>query len=671
MAKPLSPQKWRLRIQRSLEFQKIRKEEAARLKRGYRGDYSVEGRQKLDGNKDEIAVNFIFSYIETVRPTILPGTPRAFVKSENAESEVSEATYQAVINHFIRVLGAKKKLKVVVDDWFYGHAGMLTDWEYEERPKFDENGEPVWQINEETGEPEVDDEGDPMQDYEIIRDRPLLRRIDPWDIVLDCDSKSRDEDTWRAWRDIMTLSDFYKLPGVTREIKKKIRGRTIPPDMLRQPAGDQRSSNEKNWVIVWRIYDIENEMTYLLPDGENVDFFVEEKEWPWEFSVGDDRFPLTILEAKLDAENPYSFSSFIAYWGQIQERNKLRTIIQSNVRRSAPGWLAQKGTMDEEQKAKFVNSKIGEYVETNKDPKNVIPKPLPGLNKEYFVHEQTVGTDLEETSALAEFRGDTPGVDTATEASIRDAKANVRKGEARSDFQEFLSVVFGKLGQLCQQHLTLPVAVKIKKPDGPKDYSWLKVAGQDIQGDFSLEVQPGADERESEGLFRQQTLKAAEILGNNPWTDQKKLAKLIAKSLGKEPEDILLTDQDYQKQQAAAAAAAEAEKKSKEKPPLDFASIKLETLTPEIQALVIYAAMKQNGVDISGAMGAMGGSGAGLPPNGSGSNPASPSMAVPAPDNSVMPGFDMNQAPPANESADIPPATPVNPMSESQGGVTV
>lgn len=669
MAKPLTPQKWRMRIQRSLEFQKPRKEEAARFKRAYRGDYSIEGRQKLDGNKDEIAVNFVFSYIETVRPTIIPGTPKAFVKSENEESEVNETTYQAVINHFIRILGAKKKLKLCVDDWFYGHCGLLTDWEYEERPLFDEQGKPVWQIDEETGLPEEDEDGEKLQDYQIIRDRPLLRRIDPWDIALDCDSKSRDEDTWRAWRDAMTVSEFYKLPGVTREIKKKIRGRALPPDMIRQPNGDSRGSSEKNWVIVWRIYDVENNMTYLLPDGEAVDFFVEEKEWPWEFEVGDDRFPLTILEAKLDSENPYSFSSFAAYWGQIQERNKLRTIIQSNVRRSAPGWVGQIGMMDEEQKNKFTQSKIGEYVETKKDPKGIIAKPLPALNQEFFKHDQTVEADLNATSSLAEFRGDEQGNDTATEASLRDAKANIRKGEAKSDFADFLAIVFGKMGQLCQQHLTLPVAVKIKAPKGPKDYSWIKVDGEAIQGDFSLDVQPGVDEKQTEGLFRQQTMKAVEIMANNPWANQKKLAIMTAKALGKEPEDILKTPEEFAADQQAAQQAQEAERKSKEKPPLDFASIKLETLTPDIQALVIYAAMKQNGVDISGAMQAMG-KGGGVSGVAPGVSPPSTSMSSPPPDQSVMPSMDVNQAPPPNEAGQMPPSNPVMPASEAQGGVT-
>lgn len=664
--KPLTPQKWRMRIQRSLEFQKDRKLEAARLKRGYRGDYSVEGRQRLDGNKDEIAVNFIFSFIETVRPTILPGTPKVFVKSENEESEVNESTYQAVINHFIRVLGAKKKLKACVDDWFYGHCALLTDWEYVERPKVDEMGEPVYVIDEATGDPELDQDGDPVQDYEIVRDRPLLRRIDPWDVVLDCDSKSRDEDNWRAWRDIMTVSEFYKLPGVTKEMRKRIRGRSLPSDLVRQPNGDSRSSSEKNWVILWRIYDVEHDMTYLLPDGEAIDFFVEEKSWPWEFSVGDDRFPLTVLEAKLDAENPYSFSSFIAYWGQIMERNKLRTIIQSNVRRFAPGWLAKKGMMDEEQKQKFVNAKIAEYVETNQDPKGIVTRPMPSLGREFFEHGQIVEADLNATSSLAEFRGDEQGNDTATEASLRDAKANIRKGEAKSDFQDFLATAFGKMGQLCQQHLTLEVAVRIKQPNGPKDYSWIKANGENIQGDFSLDVQPGADDKETEGLFRQQTVKTVEIMSKNPWANQKKLAVMAAKALGKQPEDILKTQQEYDAEQASIQAAQKAELDAKAKPPISFAPVKLETLSPEIQALVIFAAMKQNGVDMTHAPVIGGGGVPGVAPDVS---PPSTSMSNPPP-NSVTSGNDINQAPPPMPGAGMPPATPVMPASNGQGGVT-
>lgn len=664
----MTPQKWRARIQRTLELQKIRRDEAARFLRAYAGDYHIKPRQKLDENKDEIAVNFVYTYVETVRPTIIPGTPKAFVEGLDEQSEKAENHYQAVINHYVRTLGLKEDLKTNVNDWFYSFAAFLTEWEYHEEPEVDEFGEPVFELGD-SGEPEEDEEGEPVQAFKVVRDRPIAKRLDPWDVILDPDSKCRKEDRWRGYRMILTKAEFDAMPGVTAEMRKKIRAKVMPKDLVRQPLGEDRnSSNERNWVILWRIYDLENERFLLLPEGDTLDFFVEDLPWPYEFSVGDDRFPITILEAKQDAQNPYSFSGFKAIWSQIQERNKLRTMLQSNTRRGAPGWMGKKGVMDEEQKQKFVNSKIGEYTETNGDPSTIVTKPLPKLPDQFFAHDRTVGDDLINVSGLIEYNASTSIADTATEASILDAKSNIRKGEAKAEFGDFCAVIFSKIGQLAQQFLTVPLAVKIKTPESKDELSWMKVTGEEIQGEFHLTVKPGVDERETEGLFRQQTLKAAEVLANNPWTDQKKLATMIAKALGKEASDILKTEDQYNQEQAAMQEAQKAEaesKKTQEKPPLDFAAIKIELLPPDIQAIVIAAALKQNGAVPGGAgvsqiPGAIGNPG----------SPAAPSMANPAPASSVMPGMEINQAPPVNDSAAMPPGTPVMPMSEFQGGST-
>lgn len=671
-----TPQKWRTLIYRSLDLQKKRRDEVARFKRGYTGDYSIEPRKKLDENKDQVAVNFIYTYIETVRPTIVPGTPKAFVEGLDSQAQAAESHYQAVINKYIRTLGLKADLKKNVDDWFYTWAAFLTEWDYHEEPTLDENGEQAYEKNPDDhptdpGGPALDEDGEPQEAFTVIRDRPLAKRLDPWDVILDPDSKTRKEDRWRAYRIIETYSDFKKRPGVTKPMLKQIRPRQMPRDLIRQPMDEDRNfSTERIWVILWRIYDVENNMIYLLPDMEGSDFFVEEKEWPYEFSVGEDRFPITILEGKEDPENPYGFSIFKAVWDQVQERNRLRTMLQSNTRRNAPGWLAKKGVMDEEQKQKFANSKIGELNETNGDPAQIISKPLPLLNAGFFTWDKTVGDDLNVVSSLNEFAAGNALADTATEASILDQKASVRKGEAKSDFSEYCAVIFSKIGQLAQQFLTVPMAIKIKQPHSPDELSWLDVSGDHIQGEFHLWVEPGDDSRKNESLYRQQTLKGAEILSNNPWCDQKKLAVKLAKCFDWEADDILKTPQQFQQEQQMQQDLKMAEinvKKREERPDVQFAPIKLELLPPDIQALVIAAGIKQNGAAM--AQGAPGVSPSGNPSVAPG-GPAAPSMASPGAGNSVMPGATINQTVPSNPSQGMPPGTPVMPASEMQGGHT-
>jgi len=644
---------------RSLEQQKIRKDEAARFMRAYAGEYGFQGRSSKDLNKDEMFVNFVFTYVETVRPNIMPGTPEPFVEAMDEASEGAQFHYEAIIKHFVRTKKLHKELKQNVHDGFFSHCAFLTEWDYHEELEFDENDEPVFEVDED-GEPVVGDDGEPVQAFKVVRDEPIAKRVDPWDVVLDPDSKSRTEDRWRALRLIMTKQEFDRLPGVTKEMKKQVRGKTLPRELVRQPVGESNNaSTERNWVVLWRIYDVENNMIYLLPDGENIDFFVEEKEWPYEFAVGDDRFPVTVLEAKQDPENPYSFSPFKAFWPQVEERNKLRTMFQSNVRRNAPGWIAKKGTMDEEQKQKFVNMKIGEMVETNGDPNNVVTRPMPELPQGFFAWDKTVGDDLNMVSSLNEFAAGGALADTATEASILDAKSNIRKREAKDEFYDYCAVIFSKIGQLAQQFLTVPVAIKIKNPSNPDELNWLMADNGHIQGEFHLAVKPGGEEKENENLYRQQTLKGAEILAANPWVNQKKLAVKLARVFNWEADDILKTQEEYDRDQTAAAQAEAAKSAPKEqKPPLTFSPIKPETLPPEIQGMVVHAAMKQNNVSEGG----------GAIPSGLADPAALPSMTAAPPEEMVMPGAEINQTVPVNASAAMPPMNPVNPASEFQGG---
>jgi hypothetical protein len=656
------PARWFSRIRSSLELQKHRRDEAARFMRGYAGDYGVKPKKGIDdGSKDEMSVNFVYSYVETVGPTVMPGTPRCFVEAAVPEAEDGAPYAQAVVNHWVRTLGLKREFKKCLNDWFYGHCGFLTEWEYEE--------ELLWVPNRRKKEPLIDPSTG-QQQFEVIWDRPVARRLDPWDIILDRDAKSREEDRYRIVRVIMTKSEFNLLPGVGSDMKKRIKGRALPPELQRQPVGTSRDqSPDRNFVILYRIYDLENETVKLLPEGDNVRDFVELIDWPWQMDVGGDRWPVTILEAKPDADNPYSFSAFKAFWMQIQERNKLRTMLQSTARRSAPGWLMKKGAMDEEQKNAFVEAKIGEITEANK-PEGIVPRPLPNMSKEFFQHDASVDKDLLDVSGLYEYTE--LNAETATEASIQNNRSSIRKGSQKEQFSDFTAVIYGKLLQLSQQYMTIPAMVKIKHPDNPGQIQWMKANRGHIQGEMSLTCKPGISDYEDEGLRRQQDLKYAELMANNQHVDQRKLAERISRRFDIEPDEILKPAaqvQQEQQQQQAAEAAKNA--KPPPRPDLTFAPIPPELVaqvSPQELSMFLATALHQNGVPAPAGVG----NPTGVPPLGTGIAPgaASPSMAGPAgPQNQVMPPPGINQAP-APPGGGMPPPTPVQPASEMQGGKT-
>ena len=294
----LTPQKWMQRIDRSLRLQKPRIEEAGRFLRAYAGDYGIKPQKSIEENKDEAVVNFVYSFVETIAPSIFGGMPRAFVEAMDPESELTADHYQATINYFARTLGMKRHFNQCRFDSFFGHTGMLTEWDFEEIQVEEPQ---ISHVDPLTGKPVM---GEPQLITKTLRDRPLVKRVAPEDIILDPDSKFRPDDRWRGMRITMTKDEFDKLDGVGSQMRKDIKGRSLSNDNQANPFGNKDQFSDSEWVVLYKIYDLATDTVKLLPEGENTKDFVEVKEWPWLFEVENDRSPLTILEAKFDSSNP-------------------------------------------------------------------------------------------------------------------------------------------------------------------------------------------------------------------------------------------------------------------------------------------------------------------------------------------------------------------------------
>lgn len=638
---------WRKDIQRSQKYQKDRRDEAARFQRAYTGDYSKNPRRGLDENKDEMFVNFVYSYIETIAPTIFSGEPRAIAEARNQESEGQAKNIQAVVNYWNSELGLREYFMLCRWDSFFSNAYFLTEWDYEDR---EVEVPAIAHVDPYTGLPVM---GEPTIETQVLRDQPLAKRLDPNDVVVDPDSKCRKEDRWRGYRMILTWAEYKAMypPKKRKGGEEYEEGPEAMPQEATRLESDTEQGVDKEWVTLWKIYDVANERIVVFKD-KCEDEFLEELDWPFDFEVEGDRFPITVLEAKYDPANPYSFSEFKAFWPQIQERNKIRTTIQSTTRRQHPGYLNKTSTNDEDQLNKFVNRKIGEVVNMN-NPEAVILAPMHQLPGEVYNFDKMSGDDLVNTSGFYEYNNDSIA-DTATEASLLNARGNIRKAERKQGFELFVARVDAKIAQLCQQFMDASVAVKIQKPENPKDLMWITASKEQIQGEFSWTMKPGVMQHKDEGLRRQQVLKFAEVMAGNPHVDQRALAEDLTEAFEYDVTRILRPLEEVKAEQAAMANAGKPPPKE-EKPPIQFGDIKFELLAPEIQAMILEAAFKQNGV-VPGEQGMDGGP----PPSG----PVAPSMAPPQP--SMTQG--LNQAPIPLPGGMEPPANPISPMSEIQGG---
>lgn len=642
-----SAAQWQKDIERSLEYQKKRNAEAARFMRAYTGDYNKTPRKDLDANKDEMFVNFVYSFVETIAPTIFSGDIRGVADPKNRQSEGTAKHIEAVTNYWAKELGLRDDFKLCRWDRFFSNTYFLSEWDYEEREVERDN---ILFVNPLTGKPVL---GEPIKDVEVVRDQPLAKRLDPKDVILDPDSKSRKEDRWRGYRMVIPYAEFEKM-DLSAKKKKEIKPEAMPLEATRL-GGDTEQGTNQEWVTLWKIYDLANEKIILLRDkGDDGNEIVDERDWPFDFEVEGDRFPITVLEAKQDAESPYGFSEFKAFWAQIQERNKIRTTIQATTRRQRPKYLNAGTANDEDQINKFVNAKIGEVVNMNK-PDALILAPIHELPGEVYNFDKMSGDDLINTSGFYEYNQDSIA-DTATEASLLASRSNIRKAETKQEFERFISRVLAKIAALCQQFMDVQVAVRIKNPKNPRELMWLDASREDIQGEFDWTFKPGVMAHKDEGLRRQQILKYAELMAGNPHVDQRRLAEKLTEAFEFDDSDLLRPLQEIEEEKQKQIEAQAEEAKAKAKPPLQFSQISWEGLPPQVQSAILEAAMKQNGItaDIGGGM-------SGVPPSPS---VAPPQMNVPG-------GMEMNQAPPPLPGADLPPPNPISPMSEFQGGHTL
>lgn len=642
----VKPARWLERIRRSLELQKPRREDAARFWRGYTGDYSDKGRKSLDDVKDDIFLNFIYSYIENTLPQIFSGDPRVSIEAKNQASEASSKHMEAVINYWFKELGSKEHIKRAVFDRFLGYGAICTEWDYDEVLS---RVPSIMGINPDGSFIH----GVPIDQPSVLKDQPSLRWINPFNVIRDPDSPFKMFDRYRVERLIITEEQFDSIDGVDETACKLIKPRAIPSDLARLPLDqDLRRGSDKEWVILYKIYDVENDEILLLNEGEDVQEYLYVKPWPYEFEVGGDRFPITILDGKPSPDSNYGMSEFRAYWTQINERNAVRKTLQAVNRRSRPSYISKKKSNSEEELSAFANVKIGEVIEMS-NPEGVIARPFAEVPIDLYKYDEISKDDLEQTSSAIESRNNSIA-DTATEASLIASKGNIRTGASREELEDFVAIIGAKIGGLCQQFMDKSTAVKIKNPVNPRELIWLDANKDQIQGEFAYSIKPGVMQQHNEGLRRQQVLKYAEIMGQNPNVNQRFVAEKVTESFEFDPTDALKSEQEMQQ---------EAAQQKPEDPPIQFADIKPELLDPAVQNMVVMAALQQNGVDISQLQQQMSGT------NGGQMADNQQGMPMPPPDMSgEMSG--LNQAPAPMEGAMMPPPNPISPQSEMQGGAT-
>lgn len=587
--------KWRDNIQRSHKVRKQFLEESDRYWRMYQGDYNRNpkgGEFQTRRDFNIMSVNYVYAHVENVTPAVFTGFPFIKVRPKPkagesiAQGEIRARNMELVLNYWFKELGLDEELKDVFLDTFFGPATVELGWETEV-----EEREPEQQTPDglsEIGAPEV----------VTIKDRPFIIRREFKSMYFDPDARRRRDCNWFAVEEIILWNDFISSPKYTEKAKKTLKPIYYPVENEeRNWMGRQEDQSNKEWIKLTTIWDKVNRQIFVVAD--NYEFFVnsdtdEGVPWPYDIDYKSDPFPFCIHDAKKDMKSAYTWSEIKAGEPQIVEMNRIRSAIQTHVKRTLPKYVYAPAAGTRAQINKLMMARSDEAVELAQPDafraldNAPIPPPL-------FEFNGMSRDDLGNVMGTAEYN-DRSLANTATEAQIMEGRGQARKSLRSRQWEQYVVEIAGKLSQLCQQNMDEALAVEIA---GPKGIEWLNVTKEEIQGEFYFDIEPGIMEYKNEAIRRSQLLRFMELTQSDPNSNRRYLISKLAKELDLDPSEAVVPENMLPKPPPP-------------EPNLSFKDIDPALLTnPEFMNALVVAALTQNGVQINPAMAA---AAQGLPP---------------------------------------------------------
>lgn len=591
----LNPIRWCGRIQAAQKQAKDARDESRRFKRWFKGDYGINGQE----SKVEMNVNFVYAFVTNMMSAIYGDDPQISVHSKKPDKDQDSVNLRESINYWAYELDASKELYDFVQDHFFGCGAIETGWEFETQVKTLVAEEEMLLTKEQIEQEGIliDQEqfakeaiaidelgtmaillqrGQRYKKEVIIKDQPLLKYRDFYqDIAIDPDARRLKDARWIAIRDMVTFNEFKKM----NISKKKIQ--EVKPQVKSKYAFDLRTddgytfeedSGEAIWVELWWVWDKIEKKRYLITKGYNDYLAVDD--WPFEFEVKGDCWPITFLPGVEDQFGPIPYSEFCNYREQLLELNRIRTVQNSIFAKQAPKYLYNGSTATDREMRKFANAALGEAVKM-RNPAGLRLAPVPEMPQQLGQWEEIIKDDLKNISGLSEIDIDKLA-NTATEANIIEGKQNIRKSLRARKVEATIATVFAKLGGLIQQFQTEAVTIRIQNNE---DTNFLNISKEDMQGEFDYRIEPGSMQHKSKAGRLRDLLKLSESMMNDPSLNRPYVFQQIAELLNIDPQRVIVPPQPVPPE-----------------PTLEIEKIKLEDMNVVDRQRVVEEAKKQHGI---------------------------------------------------------------------------
>jgi len=514
---------WRDRIERS---KKIRKKFLKEVKEFIDFYVGIQWGSRKTTLSEKAVVNLIFNHIKTQLPFLYFQNPKWYCRPKGnkdniVQTKLNAQLAQTFLNYYAKEnlgIALKKEMRLAILDAYFAFGtikvGYVADFEINPNyEKFnilgqDERGDPIYEVNSETGEIMRD------ETEEIVTNEAFYaRRRSPRVMLFDPEAENYFEGGRYIAEEIVKSVQDVKNSKLYENTKNLEPSFSVKPGYAldEQDKDDMPEIREDlERITLYEIYDLEHDKLIVLADDH--DEFLRDENMP----EGIEDCPYEFLRFNEIPDELYPLSDIKNLKPVQEEYNLGRSMIMTHAKRFARKYGYKSDTFPPGEEAteieKFKDPEDGtlfKYLESMPEPVKDAP-----LDAAVYASFEQSKQDFREVGGATEHeRGVVERRKTAYEAAQIAKPAGIRREDRKSLVEDFASGIGRKFVQSMQANLTIEEAVEIA---GQAGMEWQNVSRENIAGEFYIGVEVGTAAPSIPEFERQELMNVFQVISQMP-----------------------------------------------------------------------------------------------------------------------------------------------------------
>jgi hypothetical protein len=497
---------------------------------------------------DEIVDNMVYTAVATIKPSIILGRPKVFVKPKRSQISTRQGPIDAT-SAALRMEGLTSFLldeleiqgeleKCVVDALLAPQGYVMVGFE---------------------GRAIENDLVSMIRNEEIF-----VRRISPKDVIRDPEATDHDlkDDKFICIKWVKTLEEIKDDPNLknTSDLKPNSLVEPNKKDMLGsftikrfEDDADSAFTSEENDLARVEGYDVwdREKQTFKVVVLTHDKFLRDDNEWPTKF----DRFPVEPIWFNFNPDETHALADTDVYLSKQNLLNRIMSKVLDHVKRAADQKYAyNKRTVDRKAAEDFAKGPSASVIGVKGDPANGIA----------IIKDAAVSGDLYRTAAALKsdiFRelgigqyesGGAEKLQTAKEAQMIQQGISSRRADRSKMVERFYSRVIKKVMHVIQQHVQddseIPLddstfdSLQRMSPQSLvsgapqmgqggqeiyESFPFIRLDRDLIRGDFNFKIVAGSTTADSDQIRLQKAQMLMDFAIQNPLIDRVEATKVV------------------------------------------------------------------------------------------------------------------------------------------------